>query len=229
MNVQSLLVQQLLKNGIGLGGVQSSLEETGAQGEFAELLQQLGGASVAPARVIPAEIALQALANRAPLSAYLEQLPGTAEWNLSASSNRDTYQPLISNASAQYGVDESLIQAVIQAESDYNPNAVSHAGAKGLMQLMDQTAQGLGVADSFDPVQNVDGGTKFLSGLLRKYDGNVGVALAAYNAGPGRIDRLGISTDAELMQRLGELPQETQGYVTKVLGLRAAYESENIE
>lgn len=131
-----------------------------------------------------------------------------------------TYDALIQQASSKYGVDPSLIQAVIKTESGFDPNVQSHAGAKGLMQLMDGTARGLGVTDSFDPAQNIDGGTKYLSLMLRKYNGNEQVALAAYNAGPGRIDRLGIQTDEQLMNRMNSLPEETQRYVSKVLNAR---------
>jgi len=127
------------------------------------------------------------------------------------------YDGLIAEASAKYGVDPALIKGVIQSESSFNPNAVSSAGAKGLMQLMDDTARGLGVTDSFDPAQNIDGGTRFLSFLLRKYDGNVSTALAAYNAGPGRVDRLGIRNDQDIERQYHLLPSETQGYVRKVL------------
>lgn len=123
---------------------------------------------------------------------------------------------LIQNASAKYGVAPSLIQAVIATESGFNPLAQSHAGAKGLMQLMDGTARGLGVTDSFDPVQNIEGGTRYLAMLLRKYEGSEAVALAAYNAGPGRIDRLGITSDEELLAKFNELPGETQRYIGKV-------------
>lgn len=126
------------------------------------------------------------------------------------------YADIIGSAAAKYGVDARLVAAVIATESGFNPLAQSRAGAKGLMQLMDGTARGLGVTDSFDPVQNVEGGTQYLSLLLRKYGGNELVALAAYNAGPGRVDRLGIATDEELVARLGELPEETQRYVAKV-------------
>jgi len=131
------------------------------------------------------------------------------------------YASLIGAASQKYGVDASLIEAVIQTESNFNASAVSSAGAKGLMQLMDGTARGLGVTNSLDPQQNIDGGTRYLAMLLKKYNGNEQVALAAYNAGPGRVDRLGIATDDDLQQKISSLPQETQRYIGKVLSAQA--------
>ncbi|WP_169083342.1 lytic transglycosylase domain-containing protein [Paenibacillus sp. PL91] len=134
-----------------------------------------------------------------------------------ASSSPSEYDELIEQASAKYGVDPALIQAVIKTESGFRSDAQSGAGAKGLMQLMDGTARGLGVTDSFDPAQNIEGGTKYLSMLLKKYNGNEQVALAAYNAGPGRVDRTGIRTNEQLIENLEALPEETQRYVAKVL------------
>ncbi|MEX1030524.1 MAG: lytic transglycosylase domain-containing protein [Paenibacillaceae bacterium] len=156
-----------------------------------------------------------------------ELLPDTGQglMNAKLSSNYPRlnvtdYDQLINQSSAQYGVDANLIRSVIQTESGYKSDATSTSGAKGLMQLMDTTAASLGVKNSYDPQENINGGTKFLAYLLQKYDGNERVALAAYNAGPGRIDRLGISNDAQLQEHYDELPQETQNYIRKVMGIR---------
>lgn len=127
------------------------------------------------------------------------------------------YDALITQSAERYGVDPALVKAVVRTESAFNPYAVSRAGAKGLMQLMDATARSLGVDDPFDPAQNVAGGTRYLAYLLGKYDGSVKAALAAYNAGPGRVDRLGILTDEAFDEKLLLLPEETRDYVAKVL------------
>ena len=120
--------------------------------------------------------------------------------------------PIIAKASRRYGVDVGLIKAVIKAESNFNPNAVSHAGARGLMQLMPGTARSLGVSDSFDPEQNVMGGTRFLRDLLDRYNGDVDSAVAAYNWGPGNVDK-----------RPERLPRETREYLARVKQLYASY------
>ncbi|KOP64197.1 lytic transglycosylase [Bacillus sp. FJAT-18019] len=134
-----------------------------------------------------------------------------------------TFEDLITSAGERYGVPVSLIKAVIDAESSFNPNAVSSAGAKGLMQLMDGTARGLGVSNSFDPAQNIEGGTKYLSNLIQRFGGEIAMVLAAYNAGPTRIAGMGVSTDEELMSVSQQLPKETQAYIGKVMNARSKY------
>ena len=123
------------------------------------------------------------------------------------------FQDLIATAAAKYGLDPALLAAVVKQESNFNPNAKSGAGAKGLTQLMDATSRGLGVTDPFDPAQSLDGGARFLSGLMKQFHGDRSLALAAYNAGPGAV------------QKYGGIPpyQETQRYVPKVLGYAAQF------
>jgi soluble lytic murein transglycosylase-like protein len=140
-----------------------------------------------------------------------------------ALSGPSSYDPLIQQASAQFGVESSLIKAVVDAESSFQNHVVSSAGAKGLMQLMDDTAKGLGVTDSFDPQQNIQAGTQYLSDLLNNYNGSESMALAAYNGGSGRLARLGITNEQQLYDKYDQLPQETQTYVQKVLQLKNNY------
>ena len=97
------------------------------------------------------------------------------------------YNEIIIEAASKFDVDAALVSAVIKAESDYNPRIVSHKGARGLMQLMPATAKRFGVTNSFDPRENIHGGTKYLRWLLNKFEGNADLAVAAYNAGEGNV------------------------------------------
>jgi len=118
------------------------------------------------------------------------------------------YEKIIEKASANFGVDKNLIKSVILAESSARENALSGSKAKGLMQLIDSTAAKVGVDNVWDPSQNILGGTKYLGELLRKYKGDITLALASYNAGPLNVDKYG-----------GIPPfEETQNYVTRVIG-----------
>ena len=99
------------------------------------------------------------------------------------------FQAIIDQAAMRHAVDPDLVRAVIMAESGYNPKAVSYRGAEGLMQLMPQTAKAMGVKDAFNPEHNIDGGVRYLKKLLNRYDGNIDLALAAYNAGTRIVNK----------------------------------------
>lgn len=135
----------------------------------------------------------------------------TIKWDQPAPAPRTApssdFEPLITAAAQKYNLDPRLIRSQIKTESSFDPKAVSPVGAKGLMQLMPATAADLGVADSFDPAQNIEGGAKYMRQLLDRYQGNWEKALAAYNGGMGRLDKVGMEG----------MPKESRDYVRKVM------------
>jgi soluble lytic murein transglycosylase len=116
------------------------------------------------------------------------------------------YEKMIRKAAAEYGIDPSLIKAVIKVESNFDRYAVSHKGARGLMQLMPATAREMNVDDPFDPSQNIEAGSRYLRMMLDRFDNDLSLSLAAYNAGPGLVGKVG---------RVPEI-KETRNYVSKV-------------
>lgn len=135
----------------------------------------------------------------------LYKAANTAKSNITTNSELEA---IFQKAADTYDVPVELLKAVGKAESNFNPDAVSHCGAMGIMQLMPATAKSLGVTDAFDPEQNIMGGAKYLSDKLKSYDGDITLALAAYNAGPGNVAKYG-----------GVPPfKETQNYIKKIYG-----------
>ncbi|PPD32649.1 MAG: lytic transglycosylase [Methylomonas sp.] len=126
------------------------------------------------------------------------------------SGNRQKFQELIAKAAAKHQMDPKLLHAVIQAESAYNPHAISSAGAVGLMQLMPDTARRYGVIDRHDAEQNVDGGTRYLKDLMGMFNSNLKLAVAGYNAGEGAVMKYHYTVPPY---------PETQNYVQHVLNL----------
>jgi len=125
------------------------------------------------------------------------------------------FDPIISDASKKYGLEAPLIKAVIKAESDFDPNAISNKGARGLMQIMPMNFRFLNVENPFDPHQSIDGGARYLREMMDRYNGKLNLSLAAYNAGPGAVDRHG-----------GVPPyQETEEYIERVMRYYQRYKN----
>ena len=182
---------------------------------------QLSSLNVTLQRINTIEGRIQSLASFA-------QKPDTDFQKILESSVKNTKNPtsvsrneinnLISKYADKNGLDEDFVKAVINQESGFNPNATSHCGAMGLMQLMPATAQGLGVTNAYDAEQNIEGGTKYLKGLMDRFGNDKSLALAAYNAGPNAV------------KKYGGIPPyaETQDYVKKVLSKYDTYKGASV-
>ncbi|MCI8339478.1 MAG: lytic transglycosylase domain-containing protein [Lachnospiraceae bacterium] len=143
-----------------------------------------------------------------------KETDSSSEKTTSATSMKKTkYDAYFKKAAQRYGVSESLLKAIAKAESNFNAKDVSSAGAKGVMQLMPVTARSLGVKDVFDPEQNIMGGAKCIKQKLKEFNGNVRLALAAYNAGSGAV------------KRHGGIPSYCKNYINKVLSYKEAFET----
>ena len=182
---------------------------------------QLSGLNTALERINMIENRIQSLNSFAqfPDADFQKILDSTVQNKKSPNSiSRTEIDNLISKYANKNGLDEDFVKAVINQESGFNPNATSHCGAMGLMQLMPATAQGLGVENAYDAEQNIEGGTKYLKGLMDRFGNDKQLALAAYNAGPNAV------------KKYGGIPPyaETQNYVKKVLSKYDTYKGANV-
>ncbi|MGX1264936.1 soluble lytic murein transglycosylase-like protein [Rossellomorea marisflavi] len=200
MNIQQVKAMMELQALGNLGSIASSSSSEGTnvfQTVLENALQTTGTDTLG---------SVQKLLDTMPQQALSPTLPFSQKRDASKGSETGI-DSIISRAAERYGIPAKLIHSVVKQESGYDPAATSHAGAAGLMQLMPGTARGLGVTDVFDPEQNVFAGSKYLKQMLVKYDGDMKLALAAYNAGPGNVDKYS-----------GVPPfQETQNYVRKIM------------
>jgi len=175
-------------------------------------IAELTGLVAAPAPPPAAATAAVAAPGSTPAVVFLGSLQNALQRG-TATAATSVYEPQIETAASRYGVDPALVRAVVKQESGFNPNATSQTGAAGLMQLMPDTARSLGVTDPYDPGQSVDAGTRYLADQLQHFGGDLRLALAAYNAGPGAVARYG-----------GVPPYaETQAYVDQVLTTYQSY------
>lgn len=216
IDAQNLRILMEINSLQSFGAVQSYNEQDGSSSMFSSMLEEILGQSSSSNSMLGTALSSQQLqyggANQvffpstltAALAESKQYVPSAVKLTTSATKN---YENIIQQAASQFNLPDRLISSIIQHESNFNSQAVSHAGAQGLMQLMPGTAKFLGVNNSFDPEQNITGGARYLRQMLNQFNGNIEHALAAYNAGPGNV------------KKYGGIPpfKETQNYVNKVL------------
>ncbi len=193
----------------------SGVESTGGSGTALSGVEPLEPLPAGTTPLPPAQQAASSLGvSMLPMAPSAAPLAPAATTAPSSGTVATAFEPAIQAAATRHGVDPALLKAVIHAESSFNPRAVSRCGAQGLMQLMPGTARALGVTNSFDPAQNIDGGARYLKSLLTRF-GDVPRAVAAYNAGPRAVERYG-----------GVPPfTETRNYVARVQGFLRRYQT----
>lgn len=162
--------------------------------------------------------------NATQVSNKIEASTETENIKLSDKNSTIEIERAIENSAKKYGVDADLIRAIIKTESNFNPNVVSSAGAKGLMQLMPENCKAYGVVDPFDIEENIDAGTRHIKEYIDKYDGDIQMGLMAYNGGPTRMKNRGINSIDDIYK----MPKETQNYVPKVMKYYNEYKSESV-
>jgi len=193
---------------------------TDVQTRIADIQAMISALQTGTVQASPGVAPTAAAAPAAPAASFASQLAAATTpapvVPLATAGDSTQYDALIQASAARNGVDPALLKGLIRAESNFDPNAGSPAGAQGLTQLMPGTAAGLGVTDVHDPAQAIEGGAKYLRAQLDAFGGDETKALAAYNAGPGAVTRYG-----------GVPPYaETQQYVQRVLGYAAGYRSQ---
>lgn len=152
----------------------------------------------------------------------LEASTETENIKLSDKNSTIEIERAIESSAKKYGVDADLIRAIIKTESNFNPNVVSSAGAKGLMQLMPENCKEYGVVDPFDIEENIDAGTRHIKEYIDKYDGDIQMGLMAYNGGPTRMKNRGVNSIDDIYK----MPKETQNYVPKVMKYYNEYKNQ---
>ncbi len=195
-----LLTEQISNNGLGIGIAEKVYE------------QLSGGEKIQPKTVINQLGIINESINKTKPSLPIADINVNNNFIDRVNNRLKNYSNIISEAADKYNIPENLIKAVITTESAARNEANSPVGAKGLMQLMDGTAKGLGVSNSFDPRQNIMGGANYLSQMLTKFDGDMNLALAAYNAGPGNVEKYnGIPPFKETINYV----QKVKSYISK--------------